>query len=65
MIYPNMVTFGPHGFYGSYFNSLSNKAINSFCRKCPDNGECELTNGSMITDGIGKFLDREYLQENF
>ena len=65
MIYPDMATYGNKGFYGSYLNQLSNKSINSFCHKCPDNGNCELTNGSISTDGIGKFLDCEYLQENF
>ena len=53
-------------FYQSYLDQLDGRAINRFCKKCPDYGDmCDLTNGSCLIDPVGKFCECEYLQENF
>jgi hypothetical protein len=52
-------------FYDSFLDTLDPKSINKVCKKCTDNGLCELTNGSMSIGAIGKFCDCEYLQELF
>ena len=57
-------TYGRGAFYESYLNTLDKKGIESFCKKCPDNGYCELTNGSMSIGSIGKFLECENLQDH-